>query len=68
MKITYDKTADALYINLNEYAEVSETQEVRPDLMLNKAEDGTIVGIEILCVSSGRPTDSLKVCNFEIAS
>lgn len=67
MKVTYDKSADALYINLNENGKVAETQEVRPDLILNKAKDGTIIGIEILCVSTGRPTDSLKTCSFEVA-
>ena len=67
MKITYDKKADALYINLNEGVQITETQELRPDLMIDKSKDGTIIGIEILCFSKGRPTESLKNILVEVA-
>lgn len=45
--ITYDPKADAAYITLST-ARILESKEVTPDIILDYAEDGRIVGIEIL--------------------
>ena len=50
MKITYDKQADALYIKFHELP-VHETEEDKSGAILDYAEDGSIVGIEILNAS-----------------
>ena len=67
MKITYDKNADALYISINENDKVSETQEVRPDLFIDKNSQGSLLGIEILGISKQIPTEQLKNLKFEVA-
>jgi len=50
MKITYDKEADALYIKLLECS-VHETDEDKSGAIVDYAEDGSIIGIEILNAS-----------------
>ncbi|MBH48702.1 MAG: hypothetical protein CME71_11085 [Halobacteriovorax sp.] len=67
MKITYDKNADALYIELDDQTPAHETQELRPDLMIDKSNDGRLLGIEILGVSSKVPADQLKNISYEVA-
>ena len=56
MKITYDKNAD-----------VSETEEIRPDLFIDKDKSGSLLGIEILGVSKQIPAEQLKNIKFEVA-
>jgi uncharacterized protein YuzE len=46
-KITYSPSVDALAIHLRE-AEVDDTEEVEPGIMLDYDKDGKVVGIEIL--------------------
>ena len=64
MKITYDKEADALYIQLNN-AIVAESDEEKPGIILDYGNDGKIVGIEILNASQNLPQPN-KV-EYEIA-
>jgi uncharacterized protein YuzE len=64
MKITYDKEADALYIQLNN-ATVAESDEEKPGIILDYGNDGKIVGIEILNASQNLPQPN-KV-EYEIA-
>ena len=50
MKINYDSEVDALYIYLLE-AQVIESEEIAPDIIVDFSEDGKVIGIEILNVS-----------------
>jgi len=50
MKIEYDPRADALYIYLKEDAEVAETHDLKPGIMVDYDREGNLVGIEILDV------------------
>lgn len=51
MNITYAPTSDAMYIQFN-HREIEGTHPVNDLLAIDFAEDGTIVGIELLCVST----------------
>lgn len=68
MKITYDPEADAMYIYLDENAEVFETKEINEDTIIDYDKRGNIVGIEILSVKEKRPQllDKLKVENLVV--
>jgi uncharacterized protein YuzE len=50
MKIKYDKETDILYIKLNDLV-IDESDEEKKGIIIDYAEDGTIVGIEILNAS-----------------
>lgn len=50
MKIEYDQQADALYIRLMDKPSV-ESEEVQSDVVLDFAESGEVVGIEIMNAS-----------------
>jgi uncharacterized protein YuzE len=45
MKVKYDKGVDIVYIKLSDLP-VKESDEEKPDIILNYAEDGSIVGLE----------------------
>lgn len=50
MKVKYDKETDVLYILLTD-SPVKESDEERAGIILDYAEDGRVVGIEILNAS-----------------
>jgi uncharacterized protein YuzE len=50
MKISYDRETDSLTITLR-HEPVSESDEIRPDVIADLAADGTIVRFEILRAS-----------------
>ena len=54
MKVKYDKEVDVLYIKLNDMP-VRESDEDKPGIILDYAEDGSIVSIEILEASKKLP-------------
>jgi len=58
MKIEFDPTADALYIELAD-GEVEKTTEVSPGIMLDYDASGNVLGIEMLYVSK-REREPLK--------
>lgn len=60
MKVSYDKESDALYFSLDETAEISETEEVKPGVILDFDKKGNILGLEILNVSKITSQNSLK--------
>ena len=47
MKLTIDREADALYLDLDESLS-SESQEIAPGVILDYSKDGKVVGIEML--------------------
>lgn len=57
MKVTYDASVDVLRILFSD-APIAESDEDKPDVILDYAEDGSIVGIEILDASKhvGNPS------------
>ncbi len=57
MKITYDAGVDVLRILFND-APIAESDEDKPGVILDYAEDGSIVGMEILDASKhvGNPS------------
>ncbi len=64
MKITYDKSEDAVYIKFKECS-VSNTQEDQSgNIIIDYASDNSIVGIEILNASS--KTEGLKEMEFGV--
>lgn len=50
MKFDYDPKVDALYLRLNE-AEIVESEEVQPGIILDFDASGTVVGVEVLRAS-----------------
>lgn len=64
MRMTYDPSADALYVYISD-GEVTETREVAPDVNLDLDAAGAAVGIEILGASA-RPGSNPMAMAFEI--
>lgn len=64
MRTTFDPDADALYLSVTE-AEVEETREAAPNVMIDLDASGRIVGVEILGVSK-LPTAKPTAMAFEI--
>lgn len=54
MKIKYDKENDILYIRFSD-KQIIESDEEKPGMIMDVANDGSIVGIEILNASSQMP-------------
>ncbi len=54
MKVKFDKEVDILYIQLTDKP-VKESDEDKPDIILDYASDGSIVSIEILDASKKLP-------------
>lgn len=50
MKIEYDKNIDSKYIRIKE-GKVASTKKEKPWLLFDKAEDGSVLGVEILHAS-----------------
>ena len=50
MKLTIDREADALYLDLDESLSY-ESQEIAPGVILDYSKDGKVVGIEMLYLS-----------------
>ena len=61
MKITYDKEVDVLRIILNDRP-ISESDEAKPDLILDYDEAGNVVAMEIL--NASLPAELPTACVF----
>lgn len=55
MKFDYDPEVDALYIRLNE-ADIVESEEVQPGIILDFDADGKVAGVEVLNASKRNTT------------
>ena len=64
MRLTYDPEADALYLKVST-AEIAETLEVAPNVMLDLDPSGHVVGVEMLGISLRPGAEPLKV-DFEL--
>lgn len=66
MKVTIDPEADALYMRLSD-TRISDTEEVKPGIILDYDDKNNLVGIEILRVSKRVPSATLKSVLIESA-
>jgi len=64
MRLKLDKENDALYFRLDEAA-IVESEEVQPGVILDFNENGHVVGIEILGLSSRVDMKRLNILQFE---
>jgi uncharacterized protein YuzE len=64
MKLEYDSQVDAAYIRLSK-AEVSDSEEVRPGVVVDYDAQDRVVGIEILHVRKERPDIDLDHLELE---
>ena len=51
MKITYDKSVDAMYIKLNEKLTYKSSKKISEDVLIDYSEDGRIIDVEVLTAS-----------------
>jgi uncharacterized protein YuzE len=64
MKLTVDREADALYLDLDE-SPAAESEEVSPGVILDYNAAGKVVGIEMLYLSKRVVTEKLGRMQFE---
>ena len=64
MKLTVDREADALYLNLDE-APAVESEEVSPGVILDYNAEGKVVGIEMLYLSKRVSAEKLGRMQME---
>lgn len=66
MKLQIDRESDALYFRLDD-AEIVESEEVSPGVILDFDESGRIIGIELLSLSTRFTPEKLRILEFETA-
>lgn len=66
MKVRIDKEYDALYFELDE-AEIVESEEIQPGIIMDFDAQGRLVGIEILDLSKRLTPEKLRLMQFETA-
>lgn len=59
MKTTYDKEANALYVNFSD-EKVASTEELRPGIILDFDAHGHIIGMEMLDAEKQLSAEALK--------
>jgi len=64
MKLTVDREADALYLDLDE-APAAESEEISPGVILDYNAAGKVVGIEMLSLSKRVATEKLGRMQME---
>ncbi|MBF0487660.1 MAG: DUF2283 domain-containing protein [Nitrospirae bacterium] len=64
MKLHYSKEADALYLRFKE-SEITDTDEIAADVIVDFDTDGNVIGLEILSVSGKADLEQLTVQAFE---
>jgi uncharacterized protein YuzE len=65
MKLKIDRENDALYFRLDESTEIIESEEVEPGIILDFDEQGRVVGIEMLALSTRISPEKMRVLQFE---
>ena len=65
MKLRVDKSADALYLRLDD-STIAESEEVSPGIVLDYSESGEVVGVEMLRLSRRSSKVKLSTLEFEI--
>lgn len=64
MKLTIDREADALYLNLDE-SPAAESEEISPGVILDYSAEGKVVGIEMLHLSTRVSPEKLNLMQLE---
>ncbi len=64
MKLTVDREADALYLDLDD-APASESEEIAPGVILDYNAEGKVVGIEMLYLSKRVSVEKLACMQLE---
>jgi uncharacterized protein YuzE len=64
MKLKIDKESDTLYLHLDE-AEIVDSEEVQPSVILDFNKDNRVVGVEILNLSTRVAKDKLNLVQLE---
>jgi uncharacterized protein YuzE len=64
MRLKVDRDNDALYFRLDESA-IVESDEVQPGIILDFNEDGNVIGVEILNLSTRVDLEQLRILQFE---
>lgn len=64
MRIHYSREADALYIRLKE-TDITNTDEITEDIIIDYDKDGNVIGIEILSASEKVDIQQLIIQAFE---
>lgn len=64
MKLTVDREADALYLDLNE-SPAADSEEISPGVILDYNADGKVVGIEMLYLSKRVGAEKLDRLQME---
>ena len=64
MKLTVDREADALYLDLDE-SPAADSEEISPGLILDYNAEGKVVGIEMLYLSKRVGTEKLDYLQME---
>jgi len=67
MKISYDKEADAIYFTISETTAVSDSEEVRPGIVLDYDANNRVIGVEILGASQRMSSDEIKKVLIDVA-
>jgi uncharacterized protein YuzE len=70
MKITYDKTTDAMYIKLNEKLLYKSSKKISDDVLIDYSNDGKVIGVEVLTASQNTvlPLPSKPTIPIEFSS
>ena len=66
MRIKVDKQSDALYFRLDE-SRITNSEEVRPGVILDYDENDRVVGVEFLGISSRATLEELSSIQFQSA-
>ncbi len=66
MKLKIDRENDALYFRLTDAA-IYESEEVQPGVILDFDEQGHVVGVEMLALSTRTEPETLRMLQFETA-
>ena len=66
MRIKLDRSSDSLYFRLDE-SRIVESEEVRPGVILDYAENDRVVGVEFLGVSERAGQEELSTMQFQTA-
>ena len=66
MRITYDKSVDAMYIRLNEKLTYKSSKKVSDDVLIDYSDDGKVIGVEVLTASKNALFPLSKASNVPI--
>ena len=66
MRVEVDKETDTLYFRLDE-TKITESEEIRPGIILDYNEHDQVVGVEFLGISARATQEELSSFQFKVA-